>query len=304
TPLGASDAPFDQEVLEEIRKKTIKLPNFEGEIVFSLTHDGLVNEEEINFYPGYGERRLKWWSNLPFGRPDQRHNYIIGIDPSYGLGSANSAAVIMDVNTHEQVGSWVDSTTKPEDFADMMVALAYWIGGVGPTFLIWESNAGCGSNFTARVAYQGYYNVYTQRREDSKTRKKTQKWGWSSNEKAKETLLGEFGVALSGGLSGDDDYLSFIIRDELLLDELFDYVFKEKGKGIIQSSKADLSTGAAERHGDRGIAAGLCVLACKEQMKGEFKYSPNIPKNSFAYYERLENRKQEELKRTTRRYLY
>ncbi|MFW9875967.1 MAG: hypothetical protein ACFFG0_22935, partial [Candidatus Thorarchaeota archaeon] len=161
TPLGASDAPFDQEVLAEVRKRHVRPPDMEGEILFSLSPDGFIDEEDINFYPGHGERRLKWWGKLRYGRPDQRHNYIIGVDPSYGLGSANSAAVIMDVNTHEQVGSWVDSTTKPEDFADMMVALSYWIGGVSPTFLIWESNAGCGVTFGQRVAHQGYHWVYT-----------------------------------------------------------------------------------------------------------------------------------------------
>jgi len=36
---------------------------------------------------------------------------------------------------------------------------------------------------------------------------------------------------------------------------LFDYVFKEGGTGAVVSAKADLSTGALERHGDRVIAA-------------------------------------------------
>jgi hypothetical protein len=304
TPLGASDSPFDQEVLSEIKKTTIRHPDIQGEIIFEYDFDGLVDETETNFYPNYGERKLKWWGELQWNRPDQRHNYVIGIDPSYGLGSANSAAVIMDVNTKEQVGAWTASDCKPEDFADMMVALAYWVGGLSPAFLIWESNAGCGVSFGNRVVHNGYYAVYSQRREDSKTRKKTQKWGWQSGEKQKEQLLGEFGVALSGGLSGDDTYLSFIIRDELLLDELFDYVFKEKGKGIIQSSKADLSTGAVERHGDRGIAAGLCVLGCKEQQKGDYKHAANPPAQSFEYYRKIEEARQVEEKRLTRRFLY
>lgn len=303
TPLGASDSPFDQEVLEEIRTTTIKYPDHEGEIEFEYAR-GIIDEDSIKFYNHYGERRLKWWGKLPYGRPDQRHNYVIGIDPSYGLGSANSAAVILDVNTHEQVGSWVDSTTKPEAFADMMIALAYWIGGVNPTFLIWESNAGCGANFTERVVHQGYAWSYTQRREDSKTRKRTKKWGWASSERTKETLLGEFGVALSGGLAGDETYLSFIIRDELLLDELFDYVFKEKGKGIIQSSKADLSTGAAERHGDRGIAAALCVLGIKEQIKGDFSEKKNPPKNTFQHRFNEWKMQEDAKKRDQRRYLF
>ena len=304
TPLGASDAPFDPEILEEIRNTTIRPPDVEGEIRFDIDYDDTIDDETIDFLPLYGERRLKWWGPLPFGRPEQRHNYIIACDPSYGLGSANSAAVIYDCNTHEQVGSWVDSTTKAEDFADMMVALAYWVGGVQPAFLIWESNGGCGTNFRERILYQNYYHAYTQRVEDSKTRKRTQKYGWRSTEATKEALLGELGVALSGGLTGDNSYLSFIVRDEALLDELCDCVFKEKGKGIIQSSRADLSTGAAERHGDRAIAAGLCVLACKEQDPGEAKYVARKPFGSFAYYdEKLQAQKRKE-RREMRRILF
>ncbi|KKK96065.1 hypothetical protein LCGC14_2666520, partial [marine sediment metagenome] len=185
-PLGAADAPFDAEVLEQIKETTVRLPDYEGEVIFELDDEGLIDEEEIHFIERYGSNRLKWWGELYFNRPNQRHNYIIGIDPSYGLGSANSAACIYDVNEREQVGSWADANTKPEDFADVIVALAYWIGGADTPLLIWESNAGCGQNFGKRVIYQNYPWVYTQRREDSKTRKKTKKWGWMSNENSKE----------------------------------------------------------------------------------------------------------------------
>lgn len=304
TPLGASDTPFDQEVLQEIAKQHIRHYDYEGEISFDISYDGTVDEEEVKFFENFGERRLKWWGDLPFGRPSQRCNYIIGVDPSYGLGSANSAAVIYNRNTGEQVGSWTDSTTKPEDFADMMIALAYWIGGIDPAFLIWESNGGCGVNFTNRVVFQRYHWVYTQKREDSKTRKRTSKWGWQSNEKAKEALLGELGVALGRSISDDDTYMSFVVRDENLLDELSDYVFKEKGKGIIQSSKADLSTGATERHGDRGIAAGLCVLACKEQMKGDATTAEHPPHGSFRYYMKQEEERQAKEKRDNRTFIF
>ncbi len=304
TPHGSSDTPFDQEVLKEIKNTTITYPDLQGEILYSLGYDSMIDEDDIQFVPRYGEQRLKWWGSLKYGRPDQRHNYVIGCDPSYGLGSANSAAVIMDVNTGEQVGAWTDSTTKPEDFADMMVAMANWIGGINPAFLIWESNAGCGGAFTERVIFQGYFSSYTQRREDSKTRKKAQKWGWQSNEKAKEALLSEFSIALSGGFIEDSKYKKFIIKDELLLEELFDYVFKEKGKGIMQSSRADLSTGASERHGDRGIAAALCVLGCKEQIKGDYKFTKNAPVGSFQYYKSREEDRIALDKRNNRRFLY
>ena len=95
-------------------------------------------------------------------------------------------------------------------------------------------------------------------------------------------MLGELGVALGQGINiREENYKSLIVHDEELIDELFDYVFREKGSGCVVSKKADLSTGALERHGDRVITAGLAVLACKEQIKGNWQESRNPPLNSF-----------------------
>ena len=303
TPLGSSDAPFDPSTLQEIRQRFICEPDWEGEIDYQLDQNGVVDPESPNVL-SRSQGRLRWWGDLEFGRPNQHHNYIISVDPSYGLGSANSAMFIGDVNLREQVGSWVDSSTKPEDLADTAVALAYWLGGITPTFIIWEANAACGMGFGNRVLFNSYYNVYTQRVEDAKTRKKTKKWGWRSNTKAKEMLLGELGIALSGGLEGETNYLSIIIHDNELLDELADYVFKEKGSGIVAASKADLSTGAMERHGDRGIAAGLFVLGMKEQEKGEVLEVQNPSFGSFQYWIKEDERKKKEQKKNSRRFLF
>jgi len=184
-PLGASDTPFDAEVLETIRKTTIRPPDFEGEIGFDYYNNRIL-EDDITFYPNYGQKRLKWWGELPLGRPNQRYNYIIGIDPSYGLGSSNSVLAIYNVNTKEICGIWADSTTNATKLADITTALAYWCGGINPTFIIWESNGGHGTNFTNRMVYLRYMWVYTQRREDSKTRKLGQKYGWYSTPSTKE----------------------------------------------------------------------------------------------------------------------
>lgn len=307
TPVGASDAPFDHTILEEIKKRYIREPDYVGELQFFRYSNGIMNVEDIRFISGI-MGRFKWWGKLPFGRPEQRHNYIIAVDPSYGLGSANSAMMIYDRNTCEQVGAWTDANTKPEALADITVAMAYWCGGINPTYLIWDSNGGCGSIFTERVIFHRYPYVYTQRREDSKTRKLTQKWGWSSNSvKVKDSLLGELAVALSAGLLDDkDEYKSIIIHDKDLLDELFDYVFREKGAGAVVSKKADLSTGALERHGDRVIAAGLCILACKEQIKGDWTEAENPPPNSFqARFNKVnEELEKEESGFRVRRYLF
>jgi hypothetical protein len=305
TPLGASETPFDHEMLQRIKSKDIRHPDYIGDIKFKQYSNGLISPDEVYFEHQGGFGKLKWWGRLPYGRPDQRHNYIIAVDPSYGLGSANSAAVIYDRNTSEQVGAWTDANTKPEALADLMVALAYWCGGINPAYIIWDTGGGCGSMFTNRLVFHRYPYVYTQKREDSKTRKITKKWGFMcTGTKVKDALLGELGVALSSGLIGNDEYKSIIIHDEELLSELFDYVFRESGAGAVVSKKADLSTGALERHGDRVIAAGLCVLACKEQFKGDWKTSINPPYGSFQQRFNKANEQLEKEKFDARTFLF
>jgi len=281
TPMGASDTPFDHEVLNQIKEKYIRESDYRGELLISQYSNGMMNTDSIRFTLGV-VGRLQWWGKLPFGRPEQRHNYIIAVDPSYGLGSANSAIMIYDRNTYEQVGAWADANTKPETLSDITVGMAYWCGGIRPTYIIWDAGGGCGSMFTNRLVFHRYPYIYTQRREDSKTRKQVKKWGWIGHAKAKDALLGELAIALSGGLTDNiEEYKSIIIHDKDLLDELFDYVFRDSGVGAVVSKKADLSTGALERHGDRVIAAGLAVLACKEQIKGNWEKAENPPVNSF-----------------------
>jgi len=304
--LGSADTPFDHVVLEEIKQKDIREPDYKGELHISQYSNGMMNTENIRYIPGV-MGRLQWWGKLPFGRPEQRHNHVIAVDPSYGLGSANSAIMVYNRNTYEQEGAWADANTKPEELADIAVGMAYWVGGIRPTYIIWDAGGGCGSMFTERLVFHRYPYIYTQRREDSKTRKQVKKWGWIGHAKAKDALLGELAIALSGGLTDNiGEYKSIIIHDKDLLDELFDYVFREKGLGAVVSKKADLSTGALERHGDRVITAGLAVLACKEQLKGVWETAENPPLNSFQarYNKTIEQEKKEKQGFEVRRYLF
>jgi len=215
--------------------------------------------------------------------------------------------MIDDRNTYEEVGAWAAANTKPEELADTAIGMAYWCGGIRPTYLIWDAGGGCGTMFTNRLVFHRYPYIYTQRREDSKTRKQMKKWGWVGSAKAKDALLGELAIALSGGLTDNiGEYKSIIIHNRELLDELFDYVFRESGVGAVVSKKADLSTGALERHGDRVITAGLAVLACREQLIGKWEEAEHPPINSFqARYNKVEEeQKKEKAGFEVRRYLF
>lgn len=279
--LGSSAMVFDELILKRIKKETICSPNYEGELQYETNPNGTI--KSTWFAPNLGLKRLRWWGQLKDGRPNQDHNYILGIDIAMGHGSSNSIIAVYDVNTHKLVGSWACPNTEPMKLADTTIALAAWIGGTQKPYLIWESNGPGGKTYADRIIWHGYYNVYTQRREDSKTRKKVQKWGWHSTTDYKAALLGDLGIALSEGLMDRKTYKAIIIHDEELLNELKDYVYSETGKETFKSRTADWSSGARERHGDRVIAAALCVLGCKEQGKGQIDVKRVAPRESFQY---------------------
>lgn len=298
TPVGSSDSVFDQQVLLNIKGKLIREPDYEGEV--------LVDGEFPEFWDNYGLKRLKWWGKLdnlvdnpgcgPFYRPDQKHNYIIGCDPSFGLGSSNSVAGILDVNTRTLVGLWSCANTKEDAFANQVVTLAKWVGGVEDAYIIWENNGANGKNFGERIISQEWYNVYTQTIEDAKFRKKQRKYGWRSNTRTKGLLLGDLSIALSSDKP-------VIIHSQDVLDELFDYIYLEGGD-LSLSSKADLTTGARERHGDRVIAVALCVLGMKEQMEGNFKEQSTPPPNSFMARYKAWEKEEQKKKQYERKFLY
>ncbi|MBW1723734.1 MAG: hypothetical protein JRJ78_17010, partial [Deltaproteobacteria bacterium] len=141
---------------------------------------------------------------------------------------------------NEQVGEWTCPHTPPEDFADQVRAIVKWLGGYsGDAYVIWESNAGPGTNFGRRLQWQGHRNLYTQRAEEHKLRKKGTKYGWHSNRSAKRDLLAEFVIALTEGMRKRTGYRSCIIHSAELLEECSDYVYLESGE-IEASSRADL----------------------------------------------------------------
>lgn len=277
SPIGSQDSVFSPITLAKIEAKTISSSSLSGEIIYERTDEGIITGSR---WSSGGKGRFKWWGELKDGKPDRTHNYVIGCDPSLGTGNSNSVAAVLDVNTHEVVGMWVCPNTPYEQFADVTVAIAQWLG---EAYVVFENNGGHGVNFGRRLVKDGYHRIYTQRSEDTKTHKVQSKWGWNSNPNSKSDLLGELGIALSEGLKTNPNYIACIIHDEEILKELRGYVFYENGD-IGSEEAQDQTSGARKRHGDRVIAVGLAVLGSKYQAKQPKKQEePKVLFDSFQY---------------------
>jgi len=287
-PLGSSDAVFDPIVNNRIRTHYVRQPKYIGELVYNKK-DGRI--DNVKFNTGLPNGHFHWWGELDYeSKPKERHNYVIGCDPSLGTGASNSVAAVVDVNTKELSGMFVSPNIYPEEFADMTASIAKWLGNTA--YLIWENNGGHGINFGRRLLWHGVGSAYINRLEAARIRHRTNKYGWSNSRESKADLLGELQIALKEGIKEHPDHRSLRIYCEELVNELNRYIYFEDGT-IDISERLDETSGARSRHGDRVIAAALCVLGMKEQPSAVFEQR-QMKYGSFAH--RRQMRKAQETK--------
>lgn len=261
-PAGSGNSVFDPKVLHQLTQRFIRPHDLHGEI--ELEYDSDDHVKDASFVEDKGRCRLKWWGSLIRGRPDQSHNYIVACDIALGVGSSNSVAKIIDVNTNEEVGAWVCPNTPPDKFGDIAVGLCKWCGGMsGVAYLIWEAN-GVGELFCKYVLRNGHHYFYIRRTEDTRLKKQKNANGWWSDNKSKEQLCHNLNSALRNYVQDSKRRSKVVIHCEETHKELTSYLYLDNG-GIGPSSIKDDTSGARNRHGDRCIATALAVLALQYQ---------------------------------------
>ena len=281
-PQGSADQFFDDTNLIRVEKKFVRPADYTGTINYVIDNKKPV---DIKFKRG-GPKLLKWWGALPKGRPRQDHNYAVLCDISRGTGASNSVATILDVNTSEVVGLYVNPFIDVTDFAELGVALCLWCGGgTRSAYLIWEAN-GPGDTFTSRIKKIGYTFVYYRVNEKKKSRKRSRnkEYGWHSSSGINGTkldLLGQLDAAISESLQTNKRFPFLIIHDIETVRELREYIFLGNRIDVGLSSEALDSSGARYAHGDRVVATALATLAMKEQPKASIKKLQTIREHSM-----------------------
>jgi len=196
--------------------------------------------------------KLKIWTNLIEGRPDQNLDYIIGFDLSKGQGASNSVGSIKCRQTGEKIGEWCDANTPPYEMARVAMALALWVGGRKKLpFLKWEMNGDPGYDFGKIVVKQFHYPYYYRDVKVGQIRdKKTKKYGWHSGRDAKGELLNAYDRALAHG--------GYINHSIPALEEAKTYIYNDDGS-IGPACLVEESSSARKTHGDRTMADALTV---------------------------------------------
>jgi len=187
--------------------------------------------------------------------PTAATDYVVFLDPSYGTGSANAAACVMNAETRTVVAEFVDPNIAPYDLA-LEVAQAcrkVWRGRRAP-LVGWETN-GPGAALQHDFERAGYTNIFRQRVDGTKDEKRTMRIGWTSTKRNKRALLGNLARCLAQG--------EVTTPSQECLDEMLEYVVLDDGS-IEAGSRRDEASGARESHGDRVIAFAGALMLCDE----------------------------------------
>jgi len=248
--LGSGSRFFSAEVLRSHKEEYCRPPYRVGEL-----HYDSEKFEPVDFVDE-PRGHFKLWINVDVaGKVPADRDYVAGADISAGTGASNSVLSILDKKTGGKVGEFVHSRLRPEEFADYCVSICRWFKGTGGdgAYLIWEAN-GPGNQFGARVVQVGFRNIYFREKEDSLSKKSTDVPGWWATPPAKQTLFGQYGLALSTG--------AFMNRSKPAIEECELIVFGTDGKVVHTHSVNTMdSSGARENHADRVTADALAWRA-------------------------------------------
>jgi hypothetical protein len=247
-------------------------------IVGRLTYSG---EDLVARFDKTPDGLLHLWLKLDVNNRPPEKLYVIGADPSYGLGGAfsnNSAACVIDAGSMEQVAEFAVHTMPPEDFAEFCIALAKWFHNA---YLIFESN-GPGFGYAKRLLRRGYGNVYYRNDELKNSKSKQRKVGWWSSPDTKKIIIGEFDKTVRNG--------ELKLHSDALVKECWQYVVIN-GE-IRNESEAASSDDVSQKHShaDRVIAAALSLHGIRDRplikRDSESRVSDNPPYGTLAWREK------------------
>jgi len=248
--------PFQDDILESHMAYT-RVPNRVGRLAYM---EGVPQSvEHFQWMDGEAYKFDVWvpLDGQDYPPPDR---YTLGMDISAGTGGETSSNSVISIwnSKCEQVGECAINTLVPKEFAELVIATAYWFGRGGPSpLLIWERN-GPGVPFTTEVLRQKYNNIYWQRAKDDTRRyaSRTDKPGYFNSDR--QLVLDPLMMAMHQH--------KCVIRSRALIEEAGQYEYGKNNKIVHPKSKTTRDASAAgENHGDRVIAAAMAMRAYFEQ---------------------------------------
>jgi len=197
------------------------------------------------------------------GHPNPRFTYVIGGDPSGGVGRDNAAAEVFCLDTMQQVGEYAHNRIEPDVFGEKVVDIAKIFNNA---YIVIESNNHGPVTLDAirRTNYDEILLYDMMRASGDYEDRTLMKLGLRTTARTKPIMIGKLRTALA---------LDFTIHSPSLRDELSTFVEHENGKMAAQDGCKD----------DRVMASACAVMgieraglyatpdADRERIRGAYK---------------------------------
>lgn len=269
---------FDADFIESVIKKYCIPPYLVGDLEYTPE-----TCEPKRFVENPKGNLLLWITLDGDGHISSDRKFVLGSDVSAGTGASNSVTSIVDQESGEKIGVWINSETLPIPFCEQTIALAKFFNN---GLMIWDGSGPTGEVFKKHVVSVGYSNIYYRRNEKKIGRPISDEPGYWLNGNARTTLLQDYRHALGT--------LRFINRSKSGMEECLQFIRKADGT-IEHRSSANTSdpSGAKSAHGDEVIADALASIGLEEVKTIREQEEPSVPEGSLAW---RRNRKAESMK--------
>jgi hypothetical protein len=251
-PRGAESKVFNGEIVKQAIAECARPPLVQGRLVVDMEQAEVRAPQVV----AQDDGEFQLWTPIGLNGQVPVGLYVVGVDVSAGTGndfSSNSAAVVVNRLTGEQVAQWTSNTYPQQRFAHVVVALARWFH---EALVIPEANF-ASAFMTTMLETIGYQKVWRRNTEVVGFKKLTQKYGfWMKDDDLKLKLFEVLQAAIA--------QRAFVPRSREMLNELHEYSWKN-GKIIhVGSTKTDDEGSKGRAHGDRVIATCLAWHVCAE----------------------------------------
>lgn len=237
--LGSSERFADEEVILKVRDEDCEDPISTGRLA--------IDSEDLSARWTNAENGpFKCWFHMREGRRPPLGTYSIGVDISAGTGgaySSESAIVVWNTLTNEQVASFATNLVRPEPFAAFVVGVCKWFHNA---FMVPEINGPLGATFMNKVKSLGYWNIYSREVKDIIYQEKTKKIGYVNSDAGAE-ILGRLQEAMSKR--------QCTVRDKRIVDQFLEYEWKAGRLVHAGAETSDSESDKGKTHGDIAIAS-------------------------------------------------
>lgn len=252
---GSKGRPFSDQALANARRHNAD-PVRVGMFTF---HDADPADADSMLWTDGPAYPFKLWKDLGPSNKPEYGNCVVACDIAAGTAGDHSTNSVLHIisDIGEQLATWAANDLRPELFAQLAVAVCYWIGKGQPhPYLIWENNGPTGRPFTNEVIRLQYPNVYYMRDTERRGMKRTNKPGYHNSKRS--AALTPLVAALANN--------QLVIRCEELVRECGEYVYGKNGDWEHPKSISSMDESSRGfNHGDRAMAMAMAVIALRDR---------------------------------------